>query len=112
VVVTKIKPHHVLAYPISIVSKFLVTCMSRAIRRAGCFHYRGHEDPCHASTSPYIAIFGVMQIVFSQIPDLDKVWWLSTVAAIMSFSYSTIGICLGVAQIVGTLFRSVHVILK
>ncbi|CAD6265803.1 unnamed protein product [Miscanthus lutarioriparius] len=72
----------------------------QAIRRAGCFHYRGHEDPCHASTSPYIAIFGVMQIFFSQIPDLDKVWWLSTVAAIMSFSYSTIGICLGVAQIV------------
>jgi hypothetical protein len=45
-----------------------------------------------------------MQIVFSQIPDLDKVWWLSTVAAIMSFSYSTIGILLGVVQIVGTLF--------
>ncbi|KAF8691907.1 hypothetical protein HU200_040026 [Digitaria exilis] len=49
------------------------------------------SDPCHASTSPYIAIFGVMQIVFSQIPDLDKVWWLSIVAAIMSFSYSAIG---------------------
>lgn len=65
---------------------------NRAIKRAGCFHWRGHKDPCHASTSPYIAIYGVMQIVFSQIPDLDKVWWLSTVASIMSFSYSTIGI--------------------
>ncbi|XP_062195030.1 amino acid permease 3-like [Phragmites australis] len=72
----------------------------RAIKRAGCFHERGHKDPCHASTSPYIAIYGLMQIVFSQIPDLDKVWWLSTVAAIMSFSYSTMGISLGVAQIV------------
>ncbi|OEL18217.1 Amino acid permease 3 [Dichanthelium oligosanthes] len=72
----------------------------KAIRRAGCFHYRGHEDRCHASTSPYIAIFGVMQIVFSQIPDLDKIWWLSIVAAIMSFSYSTIGISLGVAEII------------
>ncbi|KAF8654951.1 hypothetical protein HU200_061383 [Digitaria exilis] len=72
----------------------------QAIRRAGCFHNRGHEDPCHASTSPYIAIFGVIQIVFSQIPDLDKVWWLSIVAAIMSFSYSTIGISLGVSEIV------------
>nr|CAB3480527.1 unnamed protein product [Digitaria exilis] len=61
---------------------------------------QGHEDPCHASTSPYIAIFGVIQIVFSQIPDLDKVWWLSIVAAIMSFSYSTIGISLGVSEIV------------
>ncbi|KAJ1266872.1 hypothetical protein BS78_07G013300 [Paspalum vaginatum] len=73
----------------------------QAIRRAGCFHFRGHQDPCHASPSPYIAVFGVMQIVFSQIPDLDKVWWLSTVAAAMSFSYSTIGIGLGVAEIVG-----------
>ncbi|KAF8701352.1 hypothetical protein HU200_033682 [Digitaria exilis] len=72
----------------------------QAIRRAGCFHNRGHEDPCHASSSPYIAIFGVIQIVFSQIPDLDKVWWLSIVAAIMSFSYSTIGISLGVSEIV------------
>jgi hypothetical protein len=74
----------------------------RAIRRAGCFHYKGHDNPCHASASPYIAIFGVMQIVFSQIPDLDKVWWLSIVAAIMSFSYSTIGVSLGVAEIAGT----------
>ena len=49
-----------------------------------------------------------MQIVFSQIPDLDKVWWLSTVAAIMSFSYSAIGICLGVAQIEGTFFLSIR----
>lgn len=74
----------------------------RAIKRSGCFHWRGHKDPCHASTSPYIAIYGVMQIVFSQIPDLDKVWWLSTVASIMSFSYSTVGISLGIAQIIGT----------
>ncbi|KAL6644199.1 hypothetical protein ACP70R_015807 [Stipagrostis hirtigluma subsp. patula] len=72
----------------------------RAIKRAGCFHVRGHKDPCHASTSPYIAVFGVMQIVFSQIPDLDKVWWLSTVAAVMSFSYSAIGISLGIAEII------------
>ncbi|KAL6839136.1 hypothetical protein ACP4OV_031027 [Aristida adscensionis] len=72
----------------------------RAIKRAGCFHARGHADPCHASTSPYIAIFGVMQVVFSQIPNLDKVWWLSTVASVMSFSYSAVGISLGVAQVV------------
>ncbi|CAO2175821.1 unnamed protein product [Urochloa humidicola] len=72
----------------------------QAIRRAGCFHYKVHEGPCHASTSPYIAIFGVMQVVFSQIPDLDKVWWLSIIAAIMSFSYSTIGVSLGIAEIV------------
>jgi hypothetical protein len=29
-------------------------------------------------------------------------WWLSTLATVMSFTYSTIGISLGVAQIIGT----------
>ena len=95
------KPRSHYSITTAITSSFVNCNTSRAIRRAGCFHYRGHDDPCHASTSPYIAIFGVMQVVFSQIPDLDKVWWLSIVAAIMSFSYSTIGVSLGVAEIVG-----------
>ncbi|CAL5011695.1 unnamed protein product [Urochloa decumbens] len=86
-------------FGIGIAVSIAASVSMQAIRRAGCFHYKGHEDPCHASTSPYIAIFGVMQVVFSQIPDLDKVWWLSIVAAIMSFSYSTIGVSLGVAEI-------------
>lgn len=71
-----------------------------AIKRAGCFHEKGHKNACHASSRPYMVIFGATQVVFSQIPDLHKVWWLSTVAAVMSFSYSTIGVSLGVAQII------------
>lgn len=45
--------------------------------------------------------FGVVEIVFSQIPDFDQISWLSIVAAIMSFTYSTIGLGLGVAKVVG-----------
>jgi len=43
-------------------------------------------------------LFGVVQILFSQIPDFDQIWWLSIVAAVMSFTYSSIGLSLGIAQ--------------
>jgi hypothetical protein len=43
-------------------------------------------------------LFGLVQIVFSQIPDFDQIWWLSIVAAVMSFTYSGIGLSLGIAQ--------------
>lgn len=46
-------------------------------------------------------MFGVMEIIFSQIPDFDQISWLSIVAAVMSFTYSTIGLGLGVAQVAG-----------
>ncbi|KAA0064209.1 amino acid permease 3-like [Cucumis melo var. makuwa] len=39
------------------------------------------------------------EIIFSQIKDFDQLWWLSIVASVMSFTYSTIGLGLGVAQI-------------
>uniref|UniRef100_A0A0E0REM6 Amino acid transporter transmembrane domain-containing protein n=1 Tax=Oryza rufipogon TaxID=4529 RepID=A0A0E0REM6_ORYRU len=70
----------------------------RAIRRAGCFHHNGHGDPCRSSSNPYMILFGVVQIVFSQIPDFDQIWWLSIVAAVMSFTYSGIGLSLGIVQ--------------
>lgn len=45
--------------------------------------------------------FGIIEILFSQIPDFDQVWWLSIVAAIMSFTYSGVGLALGVAKVAG-----------
>lgn len=47
--------------------------------------------------------FGVIEILFSQIPDFDQVWWLSIVAAIMSFTYSFAGLGLGIGKVAGTL---------
>eukprot|EP00249_Psilotum_nudum_P003868 c17368_g1_i2 orf=497-1579(+) len=72
-----------------------------AIRRSNCFHQKGHNVPCHISNNPYMISFGVIQIFLSQIPNFDRLWWLSIVAAIMSFSYSTIGIGLGIGKIFG-----------
>jgi hypothetical protein len=53
--------------------------------------------------------FGVIQIFFSQIPDFHKMW-LSIVAAIMSFTYSFIGLGLAIAKVAGYIFihTSIH----
>ncbi|KAK8710049.1 hypothetical protein V6N13_145393 [Hibiscus sabdariffa] len=71
------------------------------IRRSNCLHNSGGENPCHMSGNPYMIIFGVTQILLSQIPDFDQLWWLSILAAIMSFTYSTIGLALGIAKVIG-----------
>ncbi|OIW18150.1 hypothetical protein TanjilG_31270 [Lupinus angustifolius] len=70
-----------------------------AINRSNCFHHSGHKNPCHMSSNQYMIIFGAIQIFLSQIPDFDQIWWLSTVAAIMSFTYSIIGLALGIAKV-------------
>ncbi|KAK1276391.1 Amino acid permease 3 [Acorus gramineus] len=69
-----------------------------AIKRSNCFHASGGKDPCHMSSNPYMIIFGVSEIIFSQIPDFDQIWWLSILAAVMSFTYSSIGLALGITQ--------------
>ncbi|XP_057973405.1 amino acid permease 3-like [Malania oleifera] len=73
-----------------------------AIKRSNCFHESGGNNPCHLSSNPYMITFGVAQIIFSQIPDFDQIWWLSIVAAIMSFTYSTIGLGLGITKVAET----------
>nr|GMC93140.1 amino acid permease 2-like [Ipomoea batatas] len=71
-----------------------------AIKRSNCFHESGGKNPCHVSSNPYMIAFGIMEIILSQIPDFDQIWWLSIVAAVMSFTYSGIGLGLGIAQVV------------
>ncbi|GFQ07225.1 amino acid permease 3, partial [Phtheirospermum japonicum] len=73
-----------------------------AIERSNCFHSKGDSSPCRVSSNPYMIAFGVIEILFSQIPDFDQIWWLSIVAAIMSFTYSTIGLGLGIARVAET----------
>ncbi|KAE8694428.1 Amino acid permease 5 [Hibiscus syriacus] len=48
------------------------------------------------------------EILLSQIPALDQIWWLSILAALMSFTYSTIGLALGIARVVGIIFNTMH----
>ncbi|KAK7318414.1 hypothetical protein RJT34_03114 [Clitoria ternatea] len=73
-----------------------------AIKRSNCFHESGGKNPCHMSSNKYTLIFGATEILLSQIPDFDQIWWLSTVAAIMSFTYSIIGLALGISKVAET----------
>ena len=46
-------------------------------------------------------IFGAFQLLLSQIPDFDRLWFLSILAAIMSFGYASIGFGLSVGKVTG-----------
>ncbi|CAH2038424.1 unnamed protein product [Thlaspi arvense] len=70
-----------------------------AIGKANCYHVKGHNGKCSASNYPYMAGFGMIQIVLSQIPNFHKLSFLSIIAAIMSFSYASIGIGLAIATV-------------
>ena len=73
----------------------------RAILKSNCYHKEGHQAPCNYGESLYMVMFGIVQIVMSFIPDLHKMAWASIVAAIMSFTYSFIGLGLGIAKVIG-----------
>lgn len=70
-----------------------------AIRRSNCFHANGDvSGTCEQSATPWIIMFGAMQLVLSQLPDIDRIWILSALATIMSFTYSGIGLGLCIAM--------------
>jgi hypothetical protein len=49
----------------------------------------------------YMIIFGVLELMLSQLPSLEEISWLSIVASIMSFAYSSIGLDLSIAKVAG-----------
>ncbi|CAH8311311.1 unnamed protein product [Eruca vesicaria subsp. sativa] len=73
-----------------------------AIERANCFHHNGHGVKCSVSNYPYMAGFGFFQILLSQIPNFHKLSFLSIIAAVMSFSYASIGGKVGKTTLTGT----------
>ncbi|KDO81356.1 hypothetical protein CISIN_1g011548mg [Citrus sinensis] len=72
-----------------------------AVKRSNCFHRHGHHVKCYTSNNPLMIIFACIQIVLSQIPNFHKLSWLSILAAVMSFAYSSIGIGLSIAKVIG-----------
>lgn len=72
----------------------------RALSKSSCFHKKGHEADCVVADSLYMMGFGIIQVLFSQLPNFHDLWWLSIVAAVMSLAYSFIAIGLSIAQIV------------
>ncbi|TVU28297.1 hypothetical protein EJB05_19810 [Eragrostis curvula] len=73
----------------------------RAIQKANCYHREGHDAPCSAGGDGYyMLLFGLAQVVLSQIPDFHNMAGLSVFAAAMSFFYSFVGVGLGVAKVI------------
>nr|CAB3470676.1 unnamed protein product [Digitaria exilis] len=73
-----------------------------AIYKSNCFHWYGHSADCSQNTSVYIIFFGAVQVIFSQLHNFHKLWWLSIIAAAMSFCYATIAVCLSLAQTISS----------
>lgn len=72
--------------------------------KSTCLHKNGgvnEEAACKINSNPYMIAFGILEILLSQIPDFDQLWWLSAVAAFMSFTYSVIGLALGIIKVAG-----------
>uniref|UniRef100_A0A803NC38 Amino acid transporter transmembrane domain-containing protein n=1 Tax=Chenopodium quinoa TaxID=63459 RepID=A0A803NC38_CHEQI len=61
---------------------------------------KGHAASCKFSNNPYMIGFGICEIFLSQIPNFHELTWLSTIAAIMSFAYSSIGVGLALERII------------
>ncbi|XP_057249784.1 probable amino acid permease 7 isoform X2 [Beta vulgaris subsp. vulgaris] len=73
----------------------------RAIQKSNCYHREGHQASCSYGDNIYMLLFGCVQIIVSQVPDFHNMESLSILAAIMSFAYSSIGLGLGFATVIG-----------
>ncbi|CAN1141590.1 Amino acid permease 8 [Linum perenne] len=71
-----------------------------AIQRSGCFHKHGHQAGCHTSNNKFVIIFGIIQIMLSQLPNFHELAFISVIAAVMSFAYSIIGLGLCISIII------------
>lgn len=71
-----------------------------AINKSNCFHKEGHKADCRVHNNPFMILFAVFQVILSQVPNFDKLEPISVIAAVMSFTYSLIGIGLSIAKIV------------
>ncbi|KAK9713686.1 hypothetical protein RND81_06G044500 [Saponaria officinalis] len=69
-----------------------------SIKRTNCYHKQGSNADCRHSGSTFLLIFGAIHVILSQIPSLEKVTFLSVIAATMSIGYSFIALYLCVAK--------------
>ncbi|ERN20018.1 amino acid permease 6 [Amborella trichopoda] len=85
----------------SMVSYTIVAASSMvAMKKSNCFHKSGHNSKCGTSGIMYMFIYGLFQVILSQLPNLEKVSTISVVATITSFVYSGIGLALCIAKFV------------
>jgi len=68
------------------------------VKRVNCFHRAGGlggAGDCNPSGSTYMVVFGLFQLLLSQLPSLHNIAWLSVVAVATSLGYSfiSLGLC-------------------
>ncbi|KAI6691774.1 hypothetical protein NL676_019484 [Syzygium grande] len=62
--------------------------------------YRTGDPNTGERNSTYMdSVHSILEVLLSQIPDFDQIWWLSIVATVMFITYSLIGLGLGIAQV-------------
>lgn len=66
--------------------------------KSNCRHYNGHDAKCSTTGTMYLVLFGLVEVVLSQLPSLEKVTFISVVAAVMSFTYSFVALFLSAAK--------------
>ncbi|KDP31629.1 hypothetical protein JCGZ_14854 [Jatropha curcas] len=69
------------------------------VKRTICFHAYGQKANCGVSGNLYMLVFGAIQILLSQCPNLEKVAFLSVVATVTSFAYALIALGLCTAKV-------------
>ncbi|CAN1284846.1 Amino acid permease 1, partial [Linum perenne] len=81
----------------------LIGC--RTIEKSFCVNskggYVGEETKtgCETGINKYVIVFGVIEVLLSQLPNFHKLAFISVIAALMSFAYATIGLALCIAKI-------------
>ncbi|CAM0883905.1 unnamed protein product [Alopecurus aequalis] len=69
-----------------------------SVVKSNCRHYKVHGANCSQEGTMYLVLFGLVEVVLSQLPSLEKVTFISIVAAVMSFTYSFIALFLSAAK--------------
>ncbi|XP_074577579.1 amino acid permease 8-like [Curcuma longa] len=87
-------------FGVSIGYTITASLSTAAVVKSNCYHWKGHDADCSVPTSLYMVGFGIFQIVMSQLQNLHKVWWLSIVAAVMSFCYSFVAVGLSATSVI------------
>ncbi|CAN1284838.1 Amino acid permease 1, partial [Linum perenne] len=84
----------------------IITPISMAtIEKSFCVNskggYVGEETKtgCETGINKYVIVFGVIEVLLSQLPNFHKLAFISVIAALMSFAYATIGLALCIAKI-------------
>lgn len=86
----------------------------RTIEKSFCIHSKGLSGEelekatslesggvagCNTGINKYVMVFGIIEVLLSQLPNFHKLAFISVIAALMSFAYATIGLSLCIALI-------------